>query len=362
MQQRVTLSVATGAVSLSAGEAPVVLDVTLTNGSQVVDQYDITVTGGQPDWYDVSPARVSLFPGESTTVKLSLHPPRRQDVVAGRYPLQVKATSRDDASITTVGGLNMTINPSGGFRLELPKARDEGRSGTYRLKVSNLSDAALDISLGAADPETALTFFFTAVQLQLNPYEEQELDFNVRPNRRRLKGEPHPFPFTVEATPLNADRARAAQDTQRAAGEFIYRPRFKSWPWEGLPKLVNIIVPLIAAGAALSAVLVASGAVGSKPKAAAEPPNVSATLTAHDLQAAGTAAAGSATAAAAAAAATQSVSPTPTTTPTPTPTSTAPAKTATTAATSTRTPTSAASATRSPTPLPKVIPTFIIKN
>src|SRR5688500_5511969 len=94
MHERVSLSLSTGRVSLSAGEAPSIVDVILTNRSQVVDQFDIAVSGGQPDWYEVTPVRVSLFPGESTTARLSLHPPRREDVLAGKYEIVVRAISR----------------------------------------------------------------------------------------------------------------------------------------------------------------------------------------------------------------------------------------------------------------------------
>ena len=338
MHERVSLSLSTGRVSLSAGEAPSVVDVTLSNGSQVVDQFDITVSGGQADWYDVTPNRVSLFPGESTTVRLNLHPPRREDVFAGKYEIIVRATSRDATELTSIAGLEMTIVPSGGFDLQLPKARDEGRSGRYRLHVTSLSDAPLALTLEPSDPETALTFFFPAVRLDLAPYEERDIDFTLQPNKRRLKGEPRPYPFTIEATPQIADRARAAREARKAQGEFIYRPRFQRWPWQGLPAIVNFVVPSIAAVAALSAVLVASGAVGGKdPVPTQEPPNIAATLTARDAANAATAAAANTAASATAAAANAASS------------ATAAALTATAAATLSVTPT--------PTPRPSVTPT-----
>jgi hypothetical protein len=264
-------------------------------------------------------------------VRLSLHPPRREDVLAGKYQIEVRAISRDSAALASIAGLEMTIVPSGGFDLQLLKARDEGRMGRYRLQVTNLSDAPLALALAPSDPETALTFYFAAVHLDMAPYEERAIDFSLQPNRRRLKGDPRPYPFTIEATPQIADRARAAREAKKAPGEFIYRPRFQRWPWQGLPALVNIVVPSIAAVAALSAVLVASGAVGGKdPPVTPEPPNIAATLTARDQAAAATAAANSAAASATSAAsataaagtataiATQSVTPTPTGTPTPT--------------------------------------------
>jgi hypothetical protein len=327
MHERVSMSLSTGRVSLTAGDAAVAVDVTLTNRSQVVDQFDVTASGGQPDWYDIVPNRVSLFPGESSTIRLSLHPPRRENVLAGRYEIVVQATSRDDAGLTSIAGLEMTILPSGGFGLQLTKARDEGRSGSYRAQLANLSDAPLTLSLAASDPETALTFFFPSVQVELAPYEQRDFNFGLQPNRRRLKGEPRLMPFTLEATPRHPDRTHAVQSTQRAQGEFVYRPRLQRWPWEGLPGLINIIVPAVAGLAALSAVLIASGAVGGRNSPPPETPNIDATFTARDLAASATAGAAnlaaSATADAATAIATQSVTPTPTETPTETPTPTA---------------------------------------
>jgi hypothetical protein len=332
MHERVSLVLSTGRVSLSAGDAPVTVDVVLTNRSQVVDQFDLQIVGGQPDWYSITPDRVSLFPGESTTSRLSLSPPRREDVLAGQYEIEVRATSRDDAGLASIAGLVLTIVPSGGFEIRLPKSRDEGRAGSYRLQVANLSDAPLSLLLAPNDPETALTFFFPAVQMQLAAYERRDIDFNLQPNRRRLKGEPRVYPFTIEATPQLTDRARSARDTQRTQGEFIYRPRFQRWPWQGLPALVNVLVPAVATVAALSAVLVASGAVGGRntPPTPA-PPDIGATLTARDVAASATASVAAAAASTGTATAAKSVTPTPTMTGTPTPT---PTRTSTPAATS----------------------------
>jgi hypothetical protein len=361
MHERVSLSLSTGQVSLSPGDAAVTVDVTLANRSQVVDQFDLQLSGGQPDWYDVTPARVSLFPGESTVVKLALHPPRRENVLAGKYQIVVRATSRDDAGLASTAGIELTVVPSGGFELQLPKARDEGRSGSFRVHVTNLSNAPLNLALAASDPETALTFFFPAVQMELAPYEQRDLDFSLQPNRRRLKGEPRRFPFTVEATPRSPDRAYSTRDTQRAQGEFIYKPRLQRWPWEGLPAIVNIVLPTAAAVAALGAVLLTSGVFGGKDGTPTPAPDLAATLTAHDVAASATAAAAgaasSATAAAATVMATQSV--TPTTTPTETPTST-PTPTPTAVSTNTPTATSTIAVTLVVPTRRIIISTFVV--
>ena len=345
MQERVSLSLSEAKVSLSAGANPVAVTVTVTNRGQVVDQYLITVAGGQPDWYDVAPDRVSLFPGESTTVVLRVHPPRRENVLAGAYPLAVRATSRDDASVRATAQLDLTITPSGGFRLLLPKARDMGRSGSYVLRVSNLSDAPLTLNLAAADPETALTFYFPAASMALNPYEQRDMSFGVRPNRRPFTGEPRVLPFSVEAEPQYADRARAAQDSQRVQGEFVYKPRLRRWPWSYLPGSLAVLIPTIAALGTLAVAAAAFTGAFGKDDARPTPgaPGV-ATGTATPTP-------------------TQTPTPTPTATPTGTPTPTptqSPAPTRTPTLPPTRTPTAAP--TRTPGPLiltPIVLPPLI---
>ncbi len=347
MQDRVAVSLSPGSLAVTAGDTPASVDVTVSNRSAVVDQYDLTLSGGQPDWYEIAPARVSLFPGESTTAKLSIHPPRRTNVLAGSYRVVVRAASRDDSSATGVAGLELTIRPSGGFQLQLIKAHDEGRSGSYRLRLANLSDAALRLSLAAQDPAATLTFFFPSLDLQLAPYEESEVAFSLRPRRRRFKGEPQPFPFEVSASPQYADQARSAREAQRSQGEFVYKPYLRSWPWEGLPKLVNITVPLLAAGAALSAVLVASGAVGGHDTKPPEVPNVAATLSAGEVAASATAAAK--------ATATQTPTLTPTPTASPTPAGPTPTPQAATAPSVTHTPAATSTPTHTPTPRPPVI-------
>lgn len=359
MQERISLAVSPGNISLAAGGQPVTVNVRLTNRSQVVDQFQISVTGGQLDWFDVTPDRVSLFPGESSSVTINVRPPRRENVTAGQYNLAVRATSRDDETFAATANLSLTITPSGGFRFALVKARDVGRAGSYSLRAENLSDAPLTLHLAASDPEATLTFYLPQVILELPPYDHRDLNFTVRPKRQPFTGEPVSYTFTVEAEPQYADRARAAQDTQRSPGEFIFRPRIRRWPWASLPKLVNFAVPVAAVGAALVAVLVAASAGkddnarnGGNPT-----PNFEATRAASDA-----AAAASATANARAQTATPTLTPTPTQTGTPTPTATSPpgatntpAQTMTT--TRTATPTITRTPTRTPTPRPIIVGT-----
>jgi hypothetical protein len=342
---------------MSAGATPQQITVSLTNRSNVVDQYVVSIEGGAADWYDVTPDRVSLFPGETGRVTINVHPPRRENVHSGDYPLTIRATSRDDASATTAAAFTLHINPSGGFQFQLVKARDTGRLGSYSLRVVNLSDAPLDVGLSAYDPESILVFYFPAASLYLQPYEQQDLYFSVKSRFQPTKGESISYPFTVEAEPQYDDPARSAADTQRGNGEFVYTPRFRRWPWESLPGMMGMLLPLTAAGAGVAALLFATGTIGGKPDPtptpvvtpSLDPAFILATAQAADSKtqtvvAATNIARTPTTTATATQTPTPTMTPTPTQTPTPRPTNT---PTNTPQPTRTNTPT-----TRTPTPKP----------
>ena len=80
MQERLSLSLDPAYVSLTAGGSPASVTVNLSNRSDVVDQFVVTVEGAGADWFDVAPDMVSLFPGEAGKVTVNLHPPRRDSV------------------------------------------------------------------------------------------------------------------------------------------------------------------------------------------------------------------------------------------------------------------------------------------
>ena len=49
--------------------------LTVTNAGEIVDQYRLSLTGLQDDWYTLAPTSVSLFPGANARVELTLSPP-----------------------------------------------------------------------------------------------------------------------------------------------------------------------------------------------------------------------------------------------------------------------------------------------
>lgn len=257
MSERIGVSCDPDAAAVVAGGAPVAVIVTVRNLSNVVDRFDLAVVGVPSDWHDLEPAIVSAFPGESARATLLLKPPRREDVVAGDYPITLTVTSRDDPAESSSATLTLSISPSGGFEFVLTKSKVVGRSGALRAHLTNLSDGAITLALRASEPAGALVFDPPSQALTLEPYRERHVTFSVRPKNQPLVGEEQSYRLTVEATPELPDPQEAARLTQQEQGEFVYEPFLRRWPWAALPEWAKLALmaamPLLAALALLFA-------------------------------------------------------------------------------------------------------------
>ena len=158
MADQVSITLSESRLSMTAGTPPVAVEITVANRQQVVDEFVISVAGGQPDWYDLSKDKVPLFPDESAKVILRLHPPQRWDVQAGETTLTVTAQSRADVSLSTTATLVVLISPTGGFQAELFRSEATGNEGVFILRLANQSNAPMSFAITGSDPAGALEF------------------------------------------------------------------------------------------------------------------------------------------------------------------------------------------------------------
>jgi hypothetical protein len=77
-----------------APNADAVYTITIENTGTVADTYDLTITLNQADVANLSQAQVTLSPGESADVTLTV-----QDSAVGDYQTTVQATSQDDPAV-----------------------------------------------------------------------------------------------------------------------------------------------------------------------------------------------------------------------------------------------------------------------
>src|ERR1700704_5462433 len=97
MAGRIGLETDVTNVDLAAGQTAVVR-VTLTNFGAVVDAFDLSIRNLDPSWYELTPARLSLFPKAKGIATLILHPPVAARALAGEYNFEIVAASRDASS------------------------------------------------------------------------------------------------------------------------------------------------------------------------------------------------------------------------------------------------------------------------
>jgi hypothetical protein len=130
--------------------------VGVSNTSDVVDIFVLSVVGLDPTWYTLSDPQVSLFPGDSFEVVLRLHP--RSPAPAGLYEFSVQVSSSDDPAVREVVPLALNLTAIGEATLLLRPQRVKGRKGLFEVTLSNTANAPVRLVLTATDPEEALHY------------------------------------------------------------------------------------------------------------------------------------------------------------------------------------------------------------
>lgn len=159
MAGRIGLETDSANVNLAAGETSVV-PVRVTNYGAVVDAFDLVVNNLDPSWYDLTPAKLSLFPKATGVAILNLHPPVTARALAGDYNFELVATSRDAAGEITTLPLRISLAASGEVSIVIDPNRIVNRSGTYRVTVNNAGNTERTLVLRPTDEGELLTFAF----------------------------------------------------------------------------------------------------------------------------------------------------------------------------------------------------------
>jgi len=168
----VDTSVSPESVDIVPGETGA-YSVSFTNQGNVPDVFSISVGGIPSSWEYSIPEDVSLDPGQSTTVELSVEPWRHWSTSPGEYPFTVTGTSQEAAnagqSESETAGAAVNVLPFYDVSLEVtPETITMGASETaaYSLYIFNLGNVVDDfeISLDFADNGDACRAYPTVIQ------------------------------------------------------------------------------------------------------------------------------------------------------------------------------------------------------
>lgn len=221
-------------------DATVALQLTITNGGDLVSSFNVVVEGCDPSWVVILPAQINLNEEESGIVTITLTPPRLPSSTAGRHNLAISITSPEYTDRYTQLGCALHINVYHEVVIgELSRKKQES---TYNNPISesdfaigNNGNSIVQVQVEGRDDERTLEFefflpnvnqtFSRQAELRLIPSEAQEITMFIEPHQRRLIGfRNRAYQFTVTATPLGGQ-----QFPRTIAGQLVARPLIGKW-------------------------------------------------------------------------------------------------------------------------------------
>ncbi|MGW2250121.1 COG1470 family protein [Kitasatospora sp. NPDC001660] len=245
-----TLTVAPGGVATTT--------LTVRNGLDIVEAYSLEVVGDCAPWTTVEPARVSLYPGTSTTVTVRLAPPRSHAARAGEFPLGIRVLPTERPELVAVPETTVTVTPFHELQAALaPRRRRGWLRGRYRTSVRNLGNAPGTVVPTPGQPGEELRFKVTPERLRLEPGESGEVRLQARTRKLIWFGKQATWPFEVTVGPeegaAGKDAGGKAEPDPPAKplttirhptldGEFIQLPIFPKWLLALLAALLALLL------------------------------------------------------------------------------------------------------------------------
>jgi uncharacterized membrane protein YgcG len=170
------------------------------NPGAIVETYDMRILGPAGAWVDVSPPFVSLFPGDSEDVTVTMQPPLSSRIVAGTYIIGVQATSQVRPEVSTTAELTVDVPPFYRFRCYVAQSSFTVRTkATMLVQIANEGNSTATFSITAEDPEGYLKVEPASPTVTLAPGQSQwvEIHVKVAPKLVGSSFDTHSFMVTV---------------------------------------------------------------------------------------------------------------------------------------------------------------------
>lgn len=227
------------------------LVATVRNESEIVDDYDLSVTGIPEGWWTVVPPVVYLVPfgAESGSyeqeVTVRLHPPRVPQAEARLWPIRVVATSRVNGTEAGSDEAGLVIAAYGQFESRVIPERGYGkRSASFALAVRSAGNAPLEVSFHGQDADGDLSFEFHPPAVTVPPGGEATSTVTVSADST-AGGSECEREFTVYAKGGEQVLGGTAVFVQRPSAVTFYRPKRRAWAWITVLAVLAILGVLI---------------------------------------------------------------------------------------------------------------------
>ena len=200
------------------GGGVALVSVVVTNVSEVIDAYTIEVLGVDPDWITTSTDRLSLFPGESQHVDLTIQVPHGYP--AADRPITVTVRSQNDLERFELAEVVLSIPPAPvtGITVD-PALVNAGSIAEFGIVVSNTGNTPVRAVGFAVDPEETATFRLDPPEVVVAPGGSEVIQFRARGGRAWF-GNPRARVFTLGVE---------AEQRRESLATFVQRPRIPRW-------------------------------------------------------------------------------------------------------------------------------------
>ncbi len=192
--------------------------VHITNPTSLIDAYEVSIFGLDPNWVMIPIQRLSLFPAEAGDVEITVALP--SVFPAGYRQLSVHVRSHNDPNEFTLTPLGLVAlgQPRLSARVD-PVVITGGSEATFGLVVHNEGNTVVDAVVSVTDPEETAETEVVPATLSMPPGHQEAVQVTVR-GRRPWVGAPkvRTFTFAVDST-----------SHVEAVGTFIQKPRIGRW-------------------------------------------------------------------------------------------------------------------------------------
>jgi hypothetical protein len=197
-------------LAVEPGEVAVV-DITVHNSGRRVEAYQLDLVGEPASWATVTPAELSVYPGDDAHAQVTFAPPRDSAVHAGSraYGVRVRPVEHPEEAVVPEGTIE--LRPFADMTMELNPRTSHGRGrGRHELALDNRGNVPIPVELTGSDPDDEVSVKVQPAYLVVGPGEAAFARVLVKPTRRRWTGTPVSHPFQVVAVPENSPALASA--------------------------------------------------------------------------------------------------------------------------------------------------------
>jgi len=203
-------------------------DFTVRNPGNIVETYDLIILGPTQAWVELTPAFVSLFPGEEDSSTLELRPPMTHRVPAGTYAVGVKAQSQVRPDVGATAEMLVTVAPFYRFRCTSASTSFTIRTrATMLMQIVNEGNSTVTFEVTAVDPEGYMRVRPKESTVTLAPGESRWVDILISVAPKIIGSDFNTRSFTVTVTPVRDEDLGLAildEDPEEVIGSVLQRP------------------------------------------------------------------------------------------------------------------------------------------